>query len=56
MAIGYDVSRPEIARQVFRRHFIGIDSDLEWNDAELRVLACVTRAQAERGAPQNVEH
>ena len=56
MAIGYDVSRPDVARQAFRRHFIGIDSDLDWNDAELRVLACVARAQSERSAVQKAEH
>ena len=55
MAIGYDVSRPEIARQAFRRHFVGIDSDLEWNDAELRVLACVARAQGERNVLQKAD-
>ena len=51
MAVGYDVSRPDVARRAFRRHFIGTESDLEWSDAELRVLACIVRAQAARTAP-----
>ena len=50
MALGYDVSRPEITRQAYRRHFLALESDAEWNDDEVRLLACLVRKRAQRDA------
>lgn len=48
MAIGYDVSRPEVARAAFRRHFLGIDSDADWNAGDLERLACLVQTVTEK--------
>ena len=50
MAIGYDIARPEVARQAYRRHFLALDSDADWNDDEVRLLACLVRTRAQRDA------
>ena len=48
MAIGYDVSRPEVARAAFRRHFLGIDSDADWSAGDLEQLACLVQTVTDK--------
>jgi N-acetylmuramoyl-L-alanine amidase len=54
MAIGYDVSRPDVARQAFRRHFLGIDDEGDWTERDRAMLACLVRTQVERNGARGL--
>ena len=48
MAYGYDIARPDSARQAFRRHFLGSDADAEWTVYEQALLLCLLRMKVLR--------
>lgn len=49
--LGYDVADPSAALRAFRRHFLGIDSDVEPNAEDLAMLGCLVRDKAVAAQP-----
>lgn len=50
-AIGYDVANPEAALAAFRRHFLGIDTRGEANDAERQLMQCLALEKRRKPSP-----
>ena len=44
-ALGYDIAAPTAARQAFRRHFTGAESDADLAPGELALLHCLLQRQ-----------
>jgi N-acetylmuramoyl-L-alanine amidase len=42
-AIGYDVTNQQAALAAFRRHFLGVDTEGDATDADLRLLQCLVQ-------------